>query len=270
MSRHRIPKEQLQDLLVRRGLAETRAQAERIILAGQVWVNGEKLTQAGAPCASDVAVELRGGRPYVSRGGLKLEGALKDFSFAVSGQNCIDVGASSGGFTDCLLKAGAQSVTAVDVGYGQFDWGLRQCSSVTLFERTHIARVAPELLGAPFDLLVADLSFTSLARLAPELAALLREQGSAITLVKPQFELPKAAVKHGVVRSFDLHVQALESVLQAYQNTGLVPQRQSFSRFPGPKGNIEFWIWAVKQGARATIDVEETVRRAHEELSVSQ
>ncbi|MDR1357972.1 MAG: TlyA family RNA methyltransferase [Coriobacteriales bacterium] len=263
-----LAKEQLRDLLVRRGLVETRAQAERFILAGQVRVNGERLTQAGALTTCDAPVELLRGKPYVSRGGLKLEGALKDFSFDVGDQCCIDVGASSGGFTDCLLKAGAQSVTAVDVGYGQFDWGLRNDSRVTLFERTPIAKADPEALGAPFDLLVADLSFTSLARLAPELAQLLREQGSAITLVKPQFELPKALVKRGVVRSLDLHVQALEMVLQAYQNQGLVAQALSFSCLPGPKGNIEFWIWAAKDGARATIDTEETVRLAHEALSV--
>jgi len=261
-------KERLCDLMVRRGLAPNSNAAERMILAGKVKVNDEVVTQAKAQFTGAVSIEVRRSKPYVSRGGLKLEGALKDFSFDPRGLRCLDVGASSGGFTDCLLKAGALQVSAVDVGYGQFDWSLRQDSRVVLFERTNIAHVDPAVLKAPFDLLVVDLSFTSLARLAPVLAALVDERGSILALVKPQFELPKASVKSGVVRSFDLHVQALTSVWQAFENAGLLTQEVSYSHIPGPKGNIEFWIWAAKQGTTATIDsrIEAVVRLAHTEL----
>lgn len=241
-------------------------QAERMTLAGCVKVDGEVVAQAGALVSNDARIEVSSGERYVSRGGLKLEGALRDFSFDPSGLCCIDVGASSGGFTDCLLQAGASHVTAVDVGYGQFDWRLRTDNRVTLFERTNIAKADPAVLGAPFDLLVADLSFTSLARLAGCLAELVGEQCSVITLVKPQFELPKEAVFGGVVRNPSLHAQAISSVLEAYEGVGLVARAASFSPVLGPKGNTEYWIWAVKHGTTATIDVEHVVRAAHEEL----
>ena len=260
-------KEQLKNLLVQRGYAETLPEAERMILAAQVKVDDVVLTQAGAKVSSEARLEVRGDRKYVSRGGLKLEGALEDFSFDPSGLTCIDAGASTGGFTDCLLKRGAAQVTAVDVGYGQFDWKLRSDSRVILFERTNIATATPASLGAPFDVLVADLSFTSLARLAVQLAAFTGEGGNSFTLVKPQFELPKDVVKDGVIRSFDLHVQALEMVVESYQSNRMAVQGLSFSHLLGPKGNREFWIWAVKGGTTATIDAREVVRRSHEELA---
>lgn len=256
----------LRELLVRQGFVATAEEAERMILAARVYVDDTLVTQAGALVLTDATLRVSSKNKYVSRGGLKLEGALKDFAFDPRGLACIDVGASSGGFTDCLLQANALHVTAVDVGYGQFDWKLRKDSRVTLFERTNIAKADPVKLGAPFDVLVADLSFTSLARLALELAALVAKRGSIITLVKPQFELPKACVKDGVVRSFELHVSALELALAAYQRVDLVAQKASYSPILGPKGNTEFWIWATKQGATATIDAGEVVRRAHEEL----
>ena len=259
-------KEQLRSVLVRRSLAASFHEAERLIMAAQVRVNGEPVTKAGVLVSPADTIEVLTSKKYVSRGGLKLEGALKDFSFDPQGLACIDAGASSGGFTDCLLKVGARSVTAVDVGYGQFDWSLRSDTRVTLFERTNIAKVEPAQIGAPFDLLVADLSFTSLARLSKQLASFVGEQGQAITLVKPQFELPKGAVKDGVVQSFDLHVQTLAAVLDAFENAGLMAQEASFSHILGPKGNIEYWIWAAKQGATATINTEEVVRLAHDTL----
>ncbi len=257
----------LRDLLVRNGLAETSDEAERLILAAQVRVQGEPVTQAGMLVAVDSQVELEKGRRYVSRGGQKLEGALFGFMLDVEGRRCIDVGASTGGFTDCLLQAGALEVTAVDVGYGQFDWKLRTDNRVTLFERTNIAHANPDELGAPFDLLVADLSFTSLARLTSCLAALVRDQGTVLTLVKPQFELPKDVVKDGVVREKELHVQAIERVLTSYETCDLIPRAVSSSPIRGAKGNIEFWIWAVKNGVTVTIDVKEVVRCAHGKLS---
>ena len=259
-------KEHLRDLLVQRGLVKTPDEAERMILAAQVSVDGFMITQAGAPVSTDAYIKIQDGRKYVSRGGYKLEGALEDFSFNPTGLSCIDVGASSGGFSDCLLQRGASQVTAVDVGYGQFDWRLRKDSRITLFERTNIAKVDPASLGAPFDLLVADLSFTSLARLAPQLARLIGVEGNCLTLVKPQFELPKDFVKDGVIRSFDFHVEAIDKVAKSYESNGLAVQGLSFSHLLGPKGNREFWIWAAKCGATATIDITEVVRKAHWEL----
>lgn len=259
-------KAHLRTLLVERGLAESEDEAVRLILAAEVKVEGERVVQSGALVPNDAVIEVKGGSRYVSRGGFKLEGALEDFSFDPTGLTCIDVGASSGGFTDCLLQQGAVRVTAVDVGYGQFDWKLRQDARVVLFERTNIARVEPACLGAPFDLLVADLSFTSLARLAGHLSELIHTQGSLLTLVKPQFELPKEVVKDGVVRSLELHVEALQIVRDAYEKAGLICRDMSFSHLLGPKGNTEFWIWAAKQGATATITEEQIVRRAHTEL----
>ncbi|MDR2035939.1 MAG: TlyA family RNA methyltransferase [Coriobacteriales bacterium] len=259
-------REQLKNLLVARGFAQTSNEAERLILAARVSVNGALATQAGELVAADALLEVSESKKYVSRGGLKLEGALDDFAFDPAGLRCLDAGASSGGFTDCLLKRGATQVVAVDVGYGQFDWQLRQDSRVALFERTNIARVSPESLGGSFDLLVADLSFTSLAKLAGPLAAFVHEEGNCLTLVKPQFELPKDLVSKGVVNRSDLHIQALQRVGEAYQKQGLVLRQMSFSHLLGPKGNVEFWIWAAKCGPTATIDVEEVVTRAHKEL----
>jgi len=259
-------KEHLKNLLVDKGFSETPDEAERMILAAQVRVDGAVMTQAGALVALDALIEVQDTKRYASRGGFKLEGAFKDFSFDPTGLVCIDVGASSGGFTDCLLQSGAAQVTAVDVAYGQFDWKLREDPRVIVFERTNITNASPESLGAPFDLLVADLSFTSLARLAPQLARLIREGGNCLTLVKPQFELRKDLVKNGVIKSFDLHVEAIEKVVAAYQKEDLVIRGLSFSHLLGPKGNREFWIWAAKGGATATIDVQSVVRLAHEVL----
>jgi len=259
-------KEQLKNLLVQRGLTQTTDEAERLVLAARVRVEGAVITQAGTRVSVDADITLKEGKKYVSRGGFKLQGALEDFSFDPAGLSCIDVGASSGGFTDCLLRHGAAAVTAVDVGYGQFDWSLRGDSRVKLFEKTNISVVDPYELGAPFDLLVADLSFTSLARLAPQLVSLLKEGGSGLVLVKPQFELPKELVEGGVVRSLDLHIRALEEVGESFEKHSLVVQELSFSRLLGPKGNIEFWIWASKHGATATINTKEIVLRAHKEL----
>lgn len=257
----------LKDLLVQKGLAVSTAEAERLILAGQVRMDGAPVLQAGTLVPKDAPLEVLKGSRYVSRGGFKLEGALDDFAFDPAGKRCIDVGTSSGGFTDCLLQRGAVEVVSVDVGYGQFSWKLRQDPRVTLFERTNIARVTPEVLGAPFEVAVVDVSFTSLSRLASSLAALIPEQGSMLSLVKPQFELPKDSVKNGVVHRLDLHEQALIKVRDAYEKVGLCAKAMSFSHLVGPKGNIEFWIWATKERATATINPEQVVRLAHAELS---
>jgi len=259
-------REQLRNLLVLRGLAHDPDEAERLVLAAQVSVEGVTITRAGELVPTEALIEVKPNRRYVSRGGFKLEAALDDFSIDPTGLNCIDVGASSGGFSDCLLQRGALKVCAVDVGYGQFDWKLREDGRVSLFERTNIAKADPVSLGAPFDLLVADLSFTSLARLASQLVRFVGDEGKLLTLVKPQFELPKDLVEDGVIRSLDLHVKALEAVVSAYLDEGLAIRGLSHSRLLGAKGNREFWIWAAKNGVTATIDIVSVIQQAHREL----
>jgi 23S rRNA (cytidine1920-2'-O)/16S rRNA (cytidine1409-2'-O)-methyltransferase len=238
-------------------------------LAGDVIVDGITMTKPGTSVSGNVLIQIKPAKRYVSRGGDKLAGALLDFDYSPQALKCIDVGASSGGFTDCLLQNGASSVTAVDVGYGQFDWRLRQNSQVQLFERTSISKASPLELGAPFELLVADLSFTSLARLASQLAALLGNLNDALVLVKPQFELPKALVKNGVVTKLGDHQKAIEIALKGFIAADLQPQDLVLSKLHGPKGNIEFFLWVRKAGLPVNIDIEKVVHDAHRKVKRS-
>jgi 23S rRNA (cytidine1920-2'-O)/16S rRNA (cytidine1409-2'-O)-methyltransferase len=258
-----MPKLRLDELLVQRGLIATQSVAQRICLAGEVHVDGVLATQPGMPVDTSSAVTIKAAKRFVSRGGEKLAGALEDLNFSPQNLKCVDVGASSGGFTDCLLQGGAASVTAVDVGYGQFDWQLRQDPRVALFERTSITKADPAQLGAPFDLLVADLSFTGLARLAMQLAALLGNLNDGLVLVKPQFELAKGVVKKGVVTNPADHQKAIEIAATAFQKADLAPLAAVAARVCGPKGNIEFFLWVRKGGIPATIDSRKVVQDAH-------
>ena len=221
------------------------------------------LTHPGQRLPASIKLSVCQRKPYVSRGGEKLAGALSDFNYRPEGLRCLDVGASTGGFCDCLLKANAAAVTAVDVGYGQFDFALRNDPRVTLYERTNIYKVEPNSISAPFNLIVADVSFSSLARLLPVLEACGETKSDLIALCKPQFELPKAFVKAGVVRESSKHIQALEQVIQAAQNTCWGLQALTYSHLRGPKGNIEFFFWATWGANPATIDADIVVHQAH-------
>ncbi|MDR3053207.1 MAG: TlyA family RNA methyltransferase, partial [Coriobacteriales bacterium] len=233
----------LDELLVARGHFASQGQAARAIVAGTVKSASELLSKPGLLVDATLPLTVEQPKRFVSRGGEKLAGALADFGFSVAGLHCIDVGASTGGFTDCLLQQGAAWVKAVDVGYGQLAWQLREDARVTVFERTNIKEVEPALLGAPFDLAVADVSFIGLARLVPVLARLLGEGGSLIALVKPQFELPRGSVgQRGVVVKPAAHTAALEQVLAGLEGTALEPCGLTFSPIKGPKGNIEFFL----------------------------
>jgi 23S rRNA (cytidine1920-2'-O)/16S rRNA (cytidine1409-2'-O)-methyltransferase len=194
---------------------------------------------------------------------------LEDFAFVVRGLNCLDVGASTGGFTNCLLQQGAAHVSSVDVGYGQFAWQLRTDERVSLFERTNIKDVDTNLLSrAPFDLIVVDLSFISLRALLARLAFLLASGGTLIALIKPQFELAREAVeKGGVVTDAKAHDEALVLVIEAAQAAGLAPLAAACSHLKGPKGNIEFFLRAQKDGVPVTIDTAKLVQKAHASLS---
>ena len=235
-------KVRLDELLVVRGLAETRAQAERLILAGEVWLGDRLADKAGQLVAGDVAMRREMGLPYVSRGGLKLEAALDAFGIQPAGWSCADIGASTGGFTDCLLQRGAARVYAVDVGYGQLAWSLRQDSRVVVLERANIRHLAA--LPESVALATVDVSFIGLSLVLPRVAALLAPTGQVIALIKPQFEVSKGQVgKGGVVREPALHRAVIVKVLDDAAALALAPGGLIRSPITGPAGNVEFLAW---------------------------
>jgi 23S rRNA (cytidine1920-2'-O)/16S rRNA (cytidine1409-2'-O)-methyltransferase len=254
-------------LLADRGLFPSREQARAAVLAGEVRVDGEVVRKAGHAVADDAEIQVAEKPRYVSRGGEKLAGALSEFGISAEGRRAIDVGASTGGFTDCLLQGGAVSVVALDVGYGQLAWSLRTDERVTVVERTNIRSADPAMLGAPFDIVVCDVSFISLRTVMPYLAQLLSDRGDLLALVKPQFEAGKARVgKRGVVRDPAVHEDVLRQAWQAAEDQGLVVRGLGFSPITGPEGNIEFWIWAARTGSMVERTPAEVVADAHDTL----
>lgn len=260
----------LDELCVMRGLFDDVEQAQRSIIAGDVYVDDEPLHSRAARIPADAVVRLRSHGSYVSRGGEKLAGALDAFGFDPTGLDCLDCGASTGGFTDCLLKRGARSVCAVDVGYGQFAWQLRNDARVRLFERTNINLLDPEAAGAPFDLAVADISFAPLHSYVGAVRRLLSEDGTLIALVKPQFEAHRSQVgPGGIVLDAAVHEEVLVRVLGTCREVGLEPQALTYSSITGAKGNIEFLLEATCGAAEKAVDVAGVVARAHNAHDVS-
>jgi 23S rRNA (cytidine1920-2'-O)/16S rRNA (cytidine1409-2'-O)-methyltransferase len=254
-------------VLVDRGLFPSREKARAAILAGDVRVDGEPVSKAGAQIDPDAEIEVSRGPAYVSRGGDKLEGALEDFGVDPTGAVAMDVGSSTGGFTDCLLAHGAASVTAVDVGYGQLAWSLRNDSRVRVHERTNIRGADPEELGAPFDLIVIDVSFIGLAKVLPNITRMVEPDGEVLALVKPQFEAgPGRVGKGGVVRDPAVHEDAVASACSAARDLGWFVSGLAFSRLKGPKGNIEFWVRLSREGETTAETPADVVRRAHDAL----
>ncbi len=258
----------LDDALVKQGYFADREAAARAVMAGLVSARGERLTKPGTPVAFDAPLHVKGSQrssrfgqgSFVSRGGIKLEGALRTFALDPSDFNCLDIGCSTGGFTDCLLKMGARRVAAVDVGYGQFDWGLRRDSRVALFERTNICDAGAEELGAPFDLVVADVSFTAVERIAPKVCEVLSPGGLFCTLVKPQFEAERSEVgEGGVVRDPAVHRRVLKLVADGLSGLSLGVQRLCVSPIHGAKGNIEFFMLARSGFAARALDIDAVV-----------
>ena len=235
-------KKRLDVLLVERMYADTRSKAQAIIMSGNVYVNGQKADKAGTSFEETVEIEVRGAVcPYVSRGGLKLEKALRDFGVDVNGFVCSDSGASTGGFTDCLLQQGARKVFAIDVGYGQLDWKIRSDERVVVMERTNIRYVTPEDLGEPLDLSVIDVSFIGLEIVLPTIKTLLKPSGQVLCLIKPQFEAGKENVgKKGVVRDPKIHRMVLDNFVSLVDGLGFKILGLTFSPVKGPEGNIEF------------------------------
>ena len=244
-----MAKIRLDQLLVQRGLVESRERAQALIIAGQVLVNEQKQDKSGALVPEDAEIRILGEQlPYVSRGGLKLASALKEFKVSVAGRTALDVGASTGGFTDCLLQHGCEKVFAVDVGYGQMAWKLRQDPRVVVIERTNIRAMDPSLIPAPVDVVVIDVSFISLEKVIPSIMQFLRPGSELIALIKPQFEVGKGQVgKGGIVRDETARAAAVTRIADFIRSIGLDVKGVIPSPIQGQDGNVEFLIHAIRR-----------------------
>ena len=263
-------KKRLDVLLTEQGYADTRSKAQAIIMSGNVYVNGQKADKPGISYEETVEIEVKGAVcPYVSRGGLKLEKALRDFGVKPEGYVCSDSGASTGGFTDCLLQQGAKKVFAIDVGYGQLDWKIRSDERVVVMERTNIRYVTPEDLGEPLDLSVIDVSFIGLEIVLPTIKTLLKPTGQVLCLIKPQFEAGKENVgKKGVVREPKIHKMVLDNFVNLVHGLGFKILGLTFSPVKGPEGNIEFLGHLSLDDVEGIMpDTAQVVADAHKTLS---
>jgi 23S rRNA (cytidine1920-2'-O)/16S rRNA (cytidine1409-2'-O)-methyltransferase len=231
-------------ILVERGLISNRQRAQAVIMAGQVRIGGRVVDKPGTPVSEDAEIDIAGeDHPYASRGGVKLEGALKGYGIDVSGCVCLDIGASTGGFTDCLLRSGARRVYAVDVGYGQLAWRLRQDPRVILIERMNIRHMPPAAIPEPVDLITIDVSFISLKIVVPAALRFLAKSGHILALIKPQFEVGKGKVgKGGVVKDPAQHAQVIADLDPYFRSLGLDCSKAIPSPIEGPKGNKEFFM----------------------------
>lgn len=243
-----MAKKRLDILLTERDIVESRARAKALIMAGKVFVDERRVDKAGTGVPEDARIEIHGDlNPYVSRGGLKLAGALKAFNYDMADKVVIDVGASTGGFTDCVLQAGATKVYAVDVGYGQIAWKLRQDPRVDVIERTNIRHMEPERLPEKCDLAVIDCSFISLELVLPNTMTFLKEQADVVALIKPQFEVGKGNLgKGGVVRDEQARQGAIAGVIDFAKTLGMERVTSADSEVHGPAGNIEHLIWLTR------------------------
>lgn len=266
-------KERLDVLLVKKGLAESREKAKAVIMAGIVYVNGQKEDKAGTTFEETVPVEVRGNTlKYVSRGGLKLEKAMTHFGLTLDGKVCMDVGASTGGFTDCMLQNGAVRVYSVDVGHGQLAWKLRNDPRVVCMEKTNIRYVTPDMVPDPVEFVSIDVSFISLTKVLGPVRALMKPEGEIVCLIKPQFEAGREKVgKKGVVRERSVHLEVIETVAAYAGSIGLEALHLEFSPIKGPEGNIEYLLHLKKRPdgesfSNDAIAAGEVVNLAHETL----
>lgn len=267
-------KERLDVLLVSRGLAPSREKAKAVIMAGNVFVEGQREDKAGSMFPETAEITVHGHTlPYVSRGGLKLEKAMTHFGLSLEGKVCMDVGSSTGGFTDCMLQNGAVKVYAVDVGHGQLDWKLRNDPRVVCMEKTNIRYVLPEDIEEKVEFSSIDVSFISLTKVLLPVRNLLTEEGEIVCLIKPQFEAGREKVgKKGVVRDPAVHQEVIRAVVSYAMGIWMQPLHLSFSPIKGPEGNIEYLLHLKKreEGAQVrlpdTISIEAVVKEAHGEL----
>ena len=261
-------KERLDVLLVKRNLAASREKAKAIIMSGIVYVDGQKEDKAGSTFPEEAQIEVRGNTlKYVSRGGLKLEKAMQEFPITLEGKTTMDIGASTGGFTDCMLQNGAVKVFAVDVGYGQFAWKLRQDERVVNMERTNIRYVTPEDIGEEIDFASVDVSFISLKLVLPVAKTLLADNGEIVALIKPQFEAGREQVgKKGVVKDIKVHYEVIKKILDFARSIDLHVAGLSFSPIKGPEGNIEYLAYLKKAECEDNITdekIQEIVDKSH-------
>lgn len=263
-------KERLDVMMVNRGLASSREKAKAVIMSGIVYVDGQKEDKAGSTFDDKVKIEVKGDTlPYVSRGGLKLEKAVSHFDLLLEGKVCMDVGSSTGGFTDCMLQNGAVKVYAVDVGHGQLDWKLRQDNRVVCMEKTNIRYVVPEDIDEAPSFVSIDVSFISLTKVLEPVKNLMTETGEIVCLIKPQFEAGREKVgKKGVVRDKQVHKEVINMVQEYALSIGLIPLALEFSPIKGPEGNIEYLLHLSKDPARqpGALDIDGVVAASHEAL----
>lgn len=263
-------KERLDILLVKKGLAESREKAKAVIMSGNVFVEGQREDKAGAAFDEAVSITVKGPKlKYASRGGLKLEKAMNNFGVAVKDKICMDVGASTGGFTDCMLQNGAVKVYAVDVGHGQLAWKLRQDERVVCMEKTNIRYVEPKDIQDKIQFTSIDVSFISLTKVLAPVKNLLSDDGQIVCLIKPQFEAGREKVgKKGVVREKSVHIEVIDKVINHASGLSFEVLNLEFSPIKGPEGNIEYLLHLQKHTGeeayeKADIDIEKTVENAH-------
>lgn len=266
-------KKRLDVLLIEQGLADSREKAKAIIMSGIVYVDNNKEDKAGTTFEETAKVEVRGNTlKYVSRGGLKLEKAMNNFGVTLDGKVCMDVGASTGGFTDCMLQNGAVKVYSVDVGHGQLAWKLRNDERVVCMEKTNIRYVTPEDIDDRVEFASIDVSFISLTKVLPAVKELMTENGEIVCLIKPQFEAGREKVgKKGVVRELSTHIEVVQMIVDYVRNNGFRTLDLSYSPIKGPEGNIEYLLYMTKDESRenAEFDIKALVSESHDMLNKS-
>ena len=264
-------KKRLDVLLAERGLLESRQKAQAVIMSGDVFVDGQRVDKPGAAVAEDAEITVRGALPYVSRGGLKLEKAMAAFPIDLKGAVCADIGASTGGFTDCMLQNGAAKVYAIDVGYSQLAWSLRSDPRVVNLERTNIRYVTREQVPQELDFFSVDVSFISLRLVLPVAFSLLKEGGQGVCLIKPQFEAGRELVgKKGVVRDPSTHRMVIEKTAAFARETGFDLLGLSYSPIKGSEGNIEYLLYLQKGTGKSALDPDAprlVVEQSHQALA---
>ena len=265
-------KERLDILLVEKGICESREKAKTNIMAGLIFVDGQRVDKAGEKVKVDADIVFKGEKlKYVSRGGLKLEKAMKTFGIDLTNKVCMDIGASTGGFTDCMLQNNASKVFAVDVGYGQFAWKLRTDERVVCMEKTNIRYVTPEDIGVALDFASIDVSFISLRTIMPAVKALLGDKGEVVALIKPQFEAGRDKVgKKGVVRDKEVHLEVINTIINFLIENELKVLGLSYSPIKGPEGNREYLVYFTKdkerEGSFELSQIEDIVNESHSQL----
>lgn len=265
-------KKRLDQYLFDNGFFESREKAKAAVMAGLVYVNGMKASKAGDTVKPDSSIEVRGTMEFVSRGGYKLKKAMSVFPVTLDGKTCMDIGASTGGFTDCMLQNGAARVYCIDVGYGQLAWKIRSDERVVNMERTNIRYVTPEMIPDGADFASVDVSFISLRLVLPVLFSLLKQNGEAVCLIKPQFEAGREKVgKKGVVREKSTHVEVVDGITEFARECGFTVAGLDYSPIKGPEGNIEYLMYVTKHAApECETTAAEVVEASHAELDKTQ